>query len=93
MIVQWLFQGILKVVDWFASFLPQSPVLGLNDKAGGVVGGGFFARLGWVNSYIPLDEVALGISVVLGVFVVLWVIRLVIWILNKLHILGGDEGA
>lgn len=46
--------------------------------------------LGWLNKYLPIDQAALALGVVLGSWLVLYGIRLVVWVLTKAHVLGGE---
>lgn len=91
MVVVWLVQLWGFVFGNTLGALPTSPTLGLNAKAGAFVGTGLFDGAGWLNAYLPIDAVMDGLGVVLGVFVVMWVIRLVIYVLSKLHVLGGGD--
>lgn len=87
--------GVLSLVFFILSgtfgVLPTGN-LGLAAKASSVVSDGFFQHLGWANDYIPLDQVALAITALLGLFGVVIVIRISLWALRSLHILGaGDD--
>lgn len=91
MIVVWLLQAFLLGFDLTLGNLPTSPTLGLNAKATTVVGTGIFDGAGWLNSWVPLDAVMEGLGVVLTLFVFMWIVRVAIYLLSKIHILGGGD--
>jgi hypothetical protein len=70
--------------------LPTSPTLGVNAQATNVVNGGLFTHLGWANAYFPVDAAVTGIGVLLALVTVIMVIRVVLWVSTKVHLLGGD---
>jgi hypothetical protein len=45
---------------------------------------------GWVNNYLPLAEAAVVLGILLTAFQAIVVVRAVLWVLAKLHILGGE---
>ena len=91
MIVAWGIEGFLVVLQNTLGALPSSPTLGLNAQAGTLVGTGIFGGAGWLNAYMPLDAVMEGLGVVLALFAVMFIVRMVLYVLTKLHILGGND--
>lgn len=45
----------------------------------------------WANNYVPLDQAALMISILLGAWAALQLVHITVWVLTKLHILGGSS--
>lgn len=72
-----------------AGLLPTTPALNLNTKATSLVSGGLFAHLGWVNNYIPLNDVSSCIAIILTIAALLIPVNLLIYLATKLHLLGG----
>ncbi len=78
------------VLHYTVGALPTSPGLPLNSDAVSVVDGGFFNHLGWANNYFPVSDALDGIVVVLSLLVIMTAVRVGIWALSKVDVLGGD---
>ncbi len=83
-----LFESLIYTL---LSVIPDPSVPGLNSLATTVVGESWFGYLGWVNDYIPLDAMVAAALMVVGVWSVMWVVKLVIWLLGKFHVFGAGE--
>jgi hypothetical protein len=71
--------------------LPTTPTLGLNTLAGTITGTSFFDHLGWLNSYWPVSESLDALGVLIGVIVIMFLVRILLWVATKLHLLGGSS--
>jgi hypothetical protein len=89
-ITYWCISAVGTVFSGAFAAMPTGPTLGLNAKAVSLVGTGIFGGAGWVNAYLPVDAVMEGVGVLVTLFLVMWAIRLVLWFLTKLHVLGGS---
>lgn len=45
---------------------------------------------GWINNYLPLAEAAQLFGVLLTAFAAVMLVRGVLWVLTKAHVLGGS---
>lgn len=80
-----LFESALNAV------LGLIPEVAAPDLSGWVAGlAPIWEKAAWLNKYVPLDQAAL----ILGVLAVAWLasyaVRVVLWGLTKLHVLGGE---
>jgi hypothetical protein len=73
------------------ALLPTGPVLNINGYAQTVVNDGVFRHLEWVNNYLPLDQVVVAIGILLALVTIMLTVRILIWVMAKLHILGGSD--
>jgi hypothetical protein len=84
--------GIMSLIFFLLSgtvgVLPTGN-FGLNGWATSVVGQGLFSHLAWANAYLPLDQVVAAVGALLALFAVMLTVRMVIWALTKVHVLGG----
>ena len=78
------------IVNGLLGLIPTPVVPGLNAMATTVVGDGWFGHLGWANNYFPITDILTAFSLVLGVWGVVWVVKAVLWVLGKFHVVGGD---
>lgn len=93
MIVNDIINGALGLVASVVSVLPTGPLLGLNAKAAALVSDGLFAHLGWFGNYIPIALMVTLAEALVGLWVVLYGIRAVLWLLHAADATGGgDEG-
>lgn len=86
--------GILGIFESIVSAvlgaLPSPSVPGLNSLAESMVSGSWFDRLGWVNDYLPLTAMLSAGAVVFLVWGGSLAVKLVIFVLTKVHVLGGN---
>ena len=80
-----------KIMNGLFSLLPNPAVPGLDSFAHTITDDSWFGHLAWANNYFPLDVVLSAAVVVWGAWTVLWVFRLTIALLVKLHVLGGND--
>lgn len=87
------------VLSFFASLLsgvwsalPSGSSLGVNSIAGDLTSSGVFNHVGWLNDYIPVDDATTVVLLLLALFVFMSVVRIVLWVLTKSHLLGGGAG-
>jgi hypothetical protein len=79
------FQGLVSVVfGWLPN--PTPPDLG-----------GYVSQLApvwqyfaWANNYVPLTEVMAFLSVMIGLWFVMALVRVSVWALTKAHVFGGQ---
>jgi hypothetical protein len=87
-------QALLGLVEGLVNLtfgnLPTGSAVGLQTWATSIVGAGFFNKLGWLNDYIPLDQVVAAITLLLSLATIMLVVRILIWLLSKFHVLGSD---
>lgn len=82
---------ILEQVLWLINLpIPNPAPPGLAGMATSIMGAGVTNFFGWLNNYVPLDQMAAATGAVFTVFAVMWLVRLVGWLLGKVHVLGGD---
>lgn len=46
---------------------------------------------GWANNFVPLQEAVTLLGVMMTAFVAISAVRATLWVLTKLHILGGSS--
>lgn len=89
-----IIDGIISIVGTLLHFtlgeLPSSPGLPLNSDAAAVVGGGLFNHFGWANNYFPVSDAVDGMVVIFSLLVIMTVVRVALWALSKVHLLGAD---
>lgn len=89
MIVELIITWFADAAVWLFGLLPDWTPPEVSDSAGAAAP--VFQFVAWTNQYLPLD-IALG---VLGVLLVIWVsmfvYRVTVYVLSKLHILGGSS--
>lgn len=99
MLVDWLFNIVEALFGLFEDAVQAAlgllPEINPPDLSGMVEAlGGLFAPgtgyLGWLNRYMPVDQVPAALGVVLGSWAVLYLVRFAVWVLTKAHVLGGD---
>lgn len=82
-----LIQGlIIDVLGILPYFTPPDLVA----AATSLMGSSAWSYVGWLNAYLPISEVAFTVTAIAGVFGTIWVVKLVIWLLSKFHLLGGS---
>jgi hypothetical protein len=86
--------GVLSIV-WGAFSALFSPLptgnLGLAGFASTVVSDGFFSHLAWANSYLPITAAISAFLLLSGLAVTMVSFRAIMWVLTKLHIVGGGN--
>lgn len=87
MIVDAILEWINDVVEWLLGLLPDwAPP----DITGGLSSlGPLWGYLSWANKYVPLVEIAAICATLLTYFIGLYLFRFTVWLLERLHILGG----
>ncbi len=86
-------QAILTLVMLpFRAALELLPVVDPPD-VDGLVGGAapLWQFGGWVNNFVPLSEAMTLVAVLLVAFVAVTALRAVLYVLTKVHILGGSS--
>lgn len=83
-----IFESIITSV---LAAIPGPVVPGINSLATSVVSDSWFQHLGWANDYVPLSATLTAMGVVVTVWSGMWVIYIVIFLLEKFHILGGGD--
>lgn len=89
-ILKALFSLFLTVVEFLFGLLPAGPAApDLEDAVDALdpLWNGF----GWLNQYVPVDVALALLGVLLGSWAVMHAVNLTIWVLTKLHILGGSS--
>lgn len=88
MIVDAIFSLFEAAVGGVLDLLPD---VAAPDLSGWVAGfSGVWEHASWLNKYVPLDQAALILGVLVAAWVVLYGARFVIWCLTKAHVLGGQ---
>jgi len=88
MIVDALFSLFATIVNAVLGLLPTVPAPDLSGWATGLAP--VWAKAGWLNKYVPLDQAAIMLGILAGAWVVLYGARFTIWCLTKVYALGGD---
>lgn len=92
MIVDAVFALIKAAVRVLLELLPVWSPLNIGDAVTGMlnISGPFWTLLGWLNNYIPVREAVAMIGLLVTLYVAGMAWDLLIWVLTKLHIAGGD---
>jgi hypothetical protein len=91
MVVTAIFKLISLIIGGLASFMPSwDPVdfVGITDELTAKAGP-LFGFLRWLDWYLPVTEFIQIAGVVLGLYAAAVVYKAVMWLLTKLHVLGG----
>lgn len=88
MILDALFSLIETVVNGVLGLLPSVPAPDMSGWVSGLAP--IWTHAAWLNKYVPLDQAAIMLGVLVGAWVVLYTVRFTIWCLTKVYALGGD---
>jgi hypothetical protein len=87
--------GVLKlieaVVGGLLGFIPTPSMPDLSAAVSSITGSTVFSHIAWMNGYVPLDAVLTTAGAVLTVWGVAWLFRASMWILEKVHLVGGSD--
>lgn len=86
MILDAIFSLIEAVVSGVLGLLPDVTAPDLSGWVAGL--SGIWEHAAWLNKYVPLDQAALMLGVIVSTFVIAYGARFVIWGLEKLRALG-----
>jgi hypothetical protein len=56
---------------------------------GSALGGGIVVGWSWLNTFLPMQEVAAGMAFLVGVYLLLFAFRLVLTVWGQIPIIGG----
>jgi hypothetical protein len=91
MITDAIVKLLSAVLGPILALLPSGTSTTLNSYATTVVGSGWFGHMGWLNDYVPVDQVVIAIPVVIAFALVMVGVQVTVWILDKLHLFGGGQ--
>lgn len=90
MILLALFSLFLFVVEALFSLLPTSPEA---PEIGAMVASldTIWTGFAWANHYLPVDTLVSLLGILVTSWAVMHAVQLVLWVLTKLHVLGGSS--
>lgn len=89
MIIDALFRWFAQALSLVTGALPQPPEIQTGSWWSGASSA--FQWIVWANAYVPLDQAAAAVALLLTGWAIFYGIDLVEWVLTKLHILGGNS--
>lgn len=89
MIVEAIINFFVTILQGVVNLLPTVPfpdVSGIPGQLAPVLG-----WVGWANQYLPVTEALTMLGIGLGVWVVMHLVRLTLWLLRLVHVAGGAD--
>lgn len=90
MILDVIIRASLTALSGLLGLLPTWTPPDVSDAASAA--SGVWVWAGWLNAYVPVVEAVAVLGVFMAAFVALYAVRLVLWALTKVHLLGGSDG-
>lgn len=88
MILDAIFAIFETVANAVLALIPDIPAPDLSGWADVIAP--VWAHAAWLNKYVPLDQAVIMLGVLVVAWIVLYGIRFTVWVLTKLHALGGS---
>jgi hypothetical protein len=90
MITSALINLILVPITAVLSLLPSGTPLNLNTQMQNITNTSYWPKLGWINNYIPLDQMTAAATIIIAALGITLTIRVAIYIWNLLPIGGSN---
>jgi hypothetical protein len=93
MIFSWLFNQVLSAITSLLSVFPTWTPFDLHTLITDPINGtnNVFQYLRWANYFIPLTDLVTCLSVLLTFYAAHVTYKSGVWLLEKVHVLGGSE--
>lgn len=89
MITDLLFGWFFSAVTWVLDLAPNITIPDVSSWVASFAV--IWERLAWANNFVPVTQLVICIGLVVTFYVVLGSIRFVVWVLSKVHVLGGGS--
>lgn len=93
MLLQAIFDAFFALVQWgfdlVQAAMPVIPTLP-DTSSYQSAASSVYQWAGWANWYVPVDQAVIAFGLVISLWTVLYGFRFLVWVLTKMHILGGQ---
>lgn len=88
MIVEGIWNLLRGAMETVLGWLPEATVPDLSGMVASLQP--LWGYLGWANKYAPVVEAGAMLALLATVYVVMFLFNLTVWVLTKVHVLGGQ---